>query len=44
MPSNLKVLGASKPKGLNKIVKIGQANLHVCLREENLSFDNNYII
>jgi hypothetical protein len=33
-------LGAIKLKGLNMIAKIGYGNL----REENLSFDNNYII
>jgi hypothetical protein len=37
-----KVLGASKPKGLNRIAKMGLS--HLCLREENLSFNNNYII
>ena len=30
-------MGASKPKVLNRIAKIG----HQCLREENLSFYNN---
>ena len=37
----LKVLG-SKPKGLIPILKIGYG--HLCLREENLRFNNNYII
>ena len=31
----LKVLGVSKPKGLNSITKIDQG--HLCLREENLN-------
>jgi hypothetical protein len=34
----LKVLGVSKPKGLNSITKIDHG--HLCLREENLSFNN----
>jgi len=34
-------MGAIKPKVLNKMAKIGYG--HLCLREENLSFDNNYI-
>jgi hypothetical protein len=35
------VLGAIKPKGLNRIAKIGYG--HLCLKQENLSFINNYI-
>jgi hypothetical protein len=38
----LKSLGASKPKVINRIAKISQG--HVWLREENLSFNNNYMI
>jgi len=38
----LKVLGASKPKGLNRIAIISED--HLCLREENLSFNNIFII
>jgi hypothetical protein len=34
-------LGAIKPKGLYRIAKIGYN--HLCLREENLSFDKNDI-
>ena len=37
-----KDLGASKPKGLHRIAKIVYG--HLCLREENLSFINNYSI
>jgi hypothetical protein len=37
-----KDLGAIKPKGINRIAKIGYG--HIFLREENLSFINNYII
>jgi hypothetical protein len=37
-----KYLGARKTKGLNRIVKIGYCCL--CLREENLGFDNNSTI
>jgi hypothetical protein len=40
-PNNL-VLGAIKPKGLNRRAVICQG--HICLREENLSLINNYII
>jgi hypothetical protein len=40
-PYNL-VLGAIKPKGLNRRAVIGQGQL--CLREDNLSLINNYII
>jgi hypothetical protein len=36
------VAGAIKPKGLNRIAKFGYD--HPCLMEENLSFNNNYII
>jgi hypothetical protein len=36
----VKCLGAIKPKVLNRIAKIGYG--HLCLREENISFDNNY--
>jgi hypothetical protein len=35
-------LGAIKPKGLNRIAKIVYD--HLCLREENIGFDKNYII
>jgi hypothetical protein len=35
-------LEAIKPKGLNRIAKIGYG--HLCLREENLPFNNNNII
>jgi hypothetical protein len=35
-------LEAIKPKGLNRIDKIGYG--HLCLREENLPFNNNKII
>jgi len=35
-------LGAIKPKGLNRIAKIGQG--HIGLREDNISLNNNYII
>jgi hypothetical protein len=35
-------LGAIKPKGINRFAKIGYDRL--CLREENLHFDENYII
>jgi hypothetical protein len=38
----LKVLGAIKPKGLNRLAKISYGHLY--LREENVSFINNYII
>ena len=41
-PNNLKVLGARHPKDLNRIAKIGYG--HLCMREKNLSFDNNYTI
>jgi hypothetical protein len=41
-PNNLIVFGSNKTKGLNKIAKIGYGNL--CLREENISLDENYII
>ena len=34
-------MGTIKPKGLKRIAKIGYG--HLCLREENLSFINNYI-
>jgi hypothetical protein len=37
-----KVLGAIKPKVLNINAKIGYG--HLCLREENLSLNNNYMI
>jgi hypothetical protein len=33
--------GSSRPEILNRIATIGQG--HICLREENLSFDNNYM-
>ena len=35
-------LGASKPKGLNMITKIGKG--YLCLREEKLSLNNKYIV
>jgi hypothetical protein len=35
-------LGGIKPKGPNSVVKVGYG--HLFLREENLSFNNNYII
>ena len=38
----LKYLGDRKQKGLNRIAKVDQG--HLCLREENPSFNNNYII
>jgi hypothetical protein len=38
----VKSLGAIKLHGLNMIAKIGKGHLY--LREENLSFNNNYII
>ena len=38
----LEVLVAGIPEGLNIIPKISHG--HLCLREENLSFDTNYII
>ena len=34
--------GARIPKALNRIAKFGLS--HLCLREENLSFNDNYII
>ena len=37
-----KVLGAIKPKGLNKTAKSSCG--HICPRDENLSFISNYII
>jgi len=33
---------AGKPKALNRVAKISQG--HLCLREEYLSFNNNYMI
>ena len=42
LKAKLKVLGAIKPKGLNRIANIWWG--HLCLREENISFNNNYII
>jgi hypothetical protein len=42
-PNNFKtILGARKPKGLNRITKIGYG--YLCLREENLSFNDGCII
>ena len=38
----VKDLGAIKPKGLNRIAKIG--SVHLCPREVYFSFINNYII
>jgi hypothetical protein len=35
-------LEAIKPKGINRIAKIGYG--HLCLREEDLSFIKKYII
>ena len=40
--NNLKSLGTRKPKAINRTVNIGEG--HLCLREENLSFNNNYNI
>jgi hypothetical protein len=40
--NNLKVLGATKPKGIHRIVTTGLG--HLCLREDKLSFDNNYFM
>jgi hypothetical protein len=37
-----KCLGAIKPKGLNRIAKIGYG--HLCMRVENLSFDKKIYI
>ena len=37
LESQIKYLGAIKPKGIHKIAKTG--NGHINLREENLSFD-----
>jgi hypothetical protein len=31
-----------KPKGLNRIVRIGKGS--ICLRKENLNFNYNYMI
>jgi hypothetical protein len=39
--NNLIIFGSYKPKGLNMIAEIGIS--HICLSEENLSFENNYI-
>jgi hypothetical protein len=39
-PNYLTVFGRNKPKSLNRIANIGYG--HLCLREENLSFNNNY--
>jgi hypothetical protein len=36
-PNNLKVFGSNKPRGLNRIATKS-------VEEENLSFENNYII
>jgi hypothetical protein len=35
-------LGEIRPNGPDRMAKIGYG--HICLREDNLSFDNNYII
>jgi hypothetical protein len=35
---------AIKPMDIKGIDKVGQGHTHVCLREENISFDNNLII
>ena len=35
------VCGMNRPKIMNRIAKISYG--HICMREENLSFDNNYI-
>ena len=40
-PSHFNVFGIKKPNDLNRIAKIDYA--HICLRDENLSFNNNYI-
>jgi len=37
----LRGLGAIQPTGLNMMSKIGYD--HLCLGEESISFDNNYI-
>jgi len=42
IPNNLKYLRAIKPKGLNRIAEIFKG--HICLRMENFSFNNIYII
>jgi hypothetical protein len=41
-PNNLAVFGSNKRKSLNGIANIGCS--HLCLRERDLSFHNNYII
>jgi hypothetical protein len=40
-PNNLKAFGASKPKGLNRIAKIGYGQIF--LRDENLYFYNQIV-
>ena len=40
--NNEKSFETSKPKGLNRISKVGYG--HLCAREENIIFINNYII
>jgi hypothetical protein len=42
IPINLKLFGSMKSKCLNRIAEIGQG--HICSREENLSFNNTYMI
>jgi hypothetical protein len=39
---HLKVFGSNKPKGLNRMAKVGY--VHICLLAEIPKFDNNYII
>jgi hypothetical protein len=41
-PKNLKMFGSNKSKDLNRVATIGKCQL--CPREENLRFDNIYII
>jgi len=41
-PNNSKSLGARKPRSLARIAKISYS--HLCLREENYIFNNNYMI
>ena len=38
---SIKVLGAMKPKDVIRIAKIDHG--HLCMREEELSLNNNYI-
>ena len=43
-PSNVELFWSrkKKPKCQDRVAKLGYG--HLCLREENLSFDNNYMI